>query len=1043
MNAKLPLSRQFALQNDGVTSLEIGADALLINTDSETLKILISDIAQVDLSIATPFTSVKISTTSCGIIPLVGAERQAAIAFANAFDWHRDRYLIVRNSDYVIEQSRSLARLLKRSDLSLDESEEWATARKNENNIWQIAADRGTALIFTTFANIADFVRNTVELWHLRIALATLEQCRIAIVECNTYLNELENAPHYLRIRHIALFRSNIKVAESVWDLVCEHPVTRCTLIDCRLHATHELIALHEEVAAKMGNLSTWRRNRNEAFVSAEVRCHKAFFEKVVSKVTDEQCTAAVIDDNAERILAGAGTGKTSTLQCKAAYLSTFQDIPQDQILAITYSTKSKRAMKARFSTNAATKDVKISTIHALGLQIIGLSNGRKPTVAPWAKDDEAFNIRANDYIAEIFRDPSFTEHIAHFSLLDERRTVPGYQFDDIAQYQDYLLRVEAVTLKREKLKSVQEVLIANFLFINNIEYIYEAPYKIDTASSAYAQYHPDFYLPDADIYIEHYGINRHGNTAPGIDPNEYAQGMAWKRALHASNGTICLETFSYQAQEGSLLEDLARALDIAAVPRTVIQGELLLAQLQEKQLQQVRLTLKSFVTQWKERANAHDSLSSIYAHDKYLLKHAVPTLSRFIELYEHDLKSNRFIDYSDMVLDARKEIENHGYICPYRVVLLDEAQDLSHARARLVRAFVRSAEDIRFTAVGDDWQSIYRFAGAHLESFVDFDQHFGPNTVSASLSQTHRFDRSIEAPSSSFISKNPRQTQRSLISRDAQEPALHFLSFGLEHDEQTRYAMEQLANRYDLRDRSITIVYRTNFHKPHDLSSLKRSFPLLRAIATTTAHSAKGLEDDFVVVLEANASWFGFPSVRPVDPVIEPLLPSRDSFQDAEERRLFYVAMTRARIAVMICFRKDLPAPFIHEIFRSTDMATMTDVPLRVADGVSADDQVRILCRSCEIGEYKNITVSGRTFTGCSLYPACRETAAPCPKCGGIITTDDNGHYLCSMCSLIAGAPCPKCKRGWLLLIIGHFGEFTRCSRWRKNRMGCDYKRS
>src|SRR6266403_1584238 len=99
--------------------------------------------------------------------------------------------------------------------------------------------------------------------------------------------------------------------------------------------------------------------------------------------------------------------------------------------------------------------------------------------------------------------------------------------------------------------------MIANFLYMNGVRYKYESPYKFQTADKDYKQYKPDFYLPDYDIYIEHFGIDRNGHThftenefQNQTNTTKYRQAMEWKRGLHKQNKTTLIETFSYEFTE-------------------------------------------------------------------------------------------------------------------------------------------------------------------------------------------------------------------------------------------------------------------------------------------------------------------------------------------------------------------------------------------------------------------------------------------------------------------------------------------------------------
>ena len=135
------------------------------------------------------------------------------------------------------------------------------------------------------------------------------------------------------------------------------------------------------------------------------------------------------------------------------------------------------------------------------------------------------------------------------------------HEFKTWGEYYDYIRRYEIRTLKGEQVKSFEECEIANFLYLNGIEYEYERLYEHQTATSDKGPYRPDFYLPGPDIWIEHFGINAQGKTAPYIPQEEYLEQMEWKKELHQAQGTTLIETFSYECAASTLLGNLEKKL--------------------------------------------------------------------------------------------------------------------------------------------------------------------------------------------------------------------------------------------------------------------------------------------------------------------------------------------------------------------------------------------------------------------------------------------------------------------------------------------------
>ena len=139
--------------------------------------------------------------------------------------------------------------------------------------------------------------------------------------------------------------------------------------------------------------------------------------------------------------------------------------------------------------------------------------------------------------------------------------------------------------MKGDRVKSLEECDIANFLYLHGVDYVYEADYEINTALSEYRQYKPDFYLPDYKIYNEHFGVDKFNNTAPFVDKRKYITDMAWKRKIHKKNNTKLIETYSWEKTENILLSNLEKKLLSAKVAFNKIAPERIFDTLNEQGL--------------------------------------------------------------------------------------------------------------------------------------------------------------------------------------------------------------------------------------------------------------------------------------------------------------------------------------------------------------------------------------------------------------------------------------------------------------------------
>ena len=214
-----------------------------------------------------------------------------------------------------------------------------------------------------------------------------------------------------------------------------------------------------------------------------------------------QQMKCVVMDAHNQLIIAGAGTGKTTTIVGKIKYLLKTGKCAPEDILVLSFTNASASEMKERIckETNS---NIEASTFHKLGLNIITKVNGIAPKISKISLS-KFIKERLENYMKDKGYLNKLTTYLLYNSVVDKSE----FDFESEDEYEEYLKLNPPVTMKNEKVKSYGELKIANFLFQNGINYIYEAPYKIDTRTEEYGQYYPDFYLPDYDIYLEYFGI--------------------------------------------------------------------------------------------------------------------------------------------------------------------------------------------------------------------------------------------------------------------------------------------------------------------------------------------------------------------------------------------------------------------------------------------------------------------------------------------------------------------------------------------------------
>lgn len=752
-------------------------------------------------------------------------------------------------------------------------------------------------------------------------------------------------------------------------DTACfKEPEIRAHLATLDSSIREAVINWMEDIWTSVSKINNWHLNRI-------LKTDGHFFRKIEkSPLTEEQARAVACFDSRVLLVASAGSGKTSTMVAKVGYALMKGYFAPEQILVLAFNSKAALELGDRIQINlhkvGLTPDaVTVKTFHALGLDVIGRATGKRPSLAQWLEGDG--DLRAVAGIVEDLKatSASFRDAWSLFRLVFDQ-DAPKDEFILTEEDRSSLLPFE--TLNGELVKSRGEVLIANWLFYNGVPYRYEAPYEIDTADKDHRQYSPDFFLPTVGVYIEHWALDEKGNPPPSFVG--YREGMVWKKRLHKSNGTTLLETTSATLWSGTAFDYLSselvrRGIILEPNPDRPVVGR--------KPIEDGRLarTLRSFLTHAKS-----NRLSLGQIHERFREREGNSFAARnrlFLAIFEGvwnsweaRLKSERVIDFEDMLNLADECIERGLWQSPYSLVMVDEFQDVSRARARILSGLVKG-ENRQLFAVGDDWQSINRFAGADIKILTDFEEIFGP-AERLYLQTTFRCPQSLCDISSQFIQKNPLQLRKTVNSHvpNINEP---INAIKLEHEsEMGQCVMDVIldldafhrAQRYH-QNREIVILILGRYNR--DRRFLPRNNDALMVkVEFSTIHSAKGLEADHIIVPNFTSDTLGFPSKVSDDTVLQLVTQDGETFTFSEERRLFYVALTRAKLNVTLLTVKGKFSPFLVELIEDHL------VDLRNPDG-SIETNIR--CPVCYKANLLKLNGKYGVYYGCARYPECRYT--------------------------------------------------------------------
>lgn len=685
-------------------------------------------------------------------------------------------------------------------------------------------------------------------------------------------------------------------------------------------------------------SLAAERDKHNANFKKDQLALNSSYFDSVLAYPLDAQQRDAIVtlEDNTQ-VISAAGGGKTTTIVGKIKYLIEKRNYDPASILLITYTRKATEELNRRLPFDG----LNCVTFHSLAVRIIGAATGRKPSICE------------NNLLARIYDDlistPGFLASINHYLLELMSMMKNEHQYTDSKVYfadrKKYGVKAMFKDMDGRTIytKSEQERKICHFLSCHGISFRYEANYPYGTASYNYRQYKPDFTIyytvngQQQVLFLEHFAIDAQGKVPPffrekgsWFEANRrYNEGIVWKRNLHRQKGTALIETTSAMFNDGSWKENLTRQLRAYGIPVTPLTDEQIYANAVRSRHQMedniialissfINLMKSNFLTLTEIRRKAETNKDQ---RTLYIINHII---SPMFQRYCDALTANSEIDFTDAIIQATELCKRNPGLASYDYILVDEFQDISKDRYELLKSLRHQSPLTKLFCVGDDWQSIFRFSGSDMALFYDFAKFFG-HTAECRIETTYRFGNPLIAKSSEFILKNENQKQKTVksVSRD-KRTFIHVHQY--DNDElQARQVANLVANVPT--DQSILILGRYGFSHNSlifnsqgliscssngaDRVSLKIGG---RECEFMTVHKAKGLEADVVILINCSSDIYGFPSNISDDPILNYLLSASDTFEFAEERRLFYVAITRARKDIHVLFDRKSPSVFVGE---------------------------------------------------------------------------------------------------------------------------------
>lgn len=658
-------------------------------------------------------------------------------------------------------------------------------------------------------------------------------------------------------------------------------------------------------------------KQSNNTKTEFEQYCDAQNYSKEDRNFSDEQIEAITCTDKRVLVLAGAGSGKTKSLVEHIKYLH-HKGAEANKILAITFSRNSCDELKKRLSGNAEEKwldIVSIKTFNSLGYHLLTTYGQNKNINVIDDKykraSEEGFESKLNFYdimrnsLSSLFEAKKIDINDLKWFLIDNTNIEEECQTNN--EEIKHIEKRKYTTMNGENVYSKSEMFIADWFKMHNIEYKYEEVLRFEDTTI-----HPDFYLPNYALYIEHI-------SDLSYDPEGRKRLYEKDKLKYAY--TLEDEFTSFK-KISSKLTDIIKRMSGFTVRNPKIDLNSVFSKCRSSlndffdNVQKVIDIIKSEYISLPQLKNIAVS-ENISGNTKTFYAFAIP----LIEQYLKDCDERSCYEFNDLIVKAISLIndnkDNKGDIIKYKYILVDEFQDVNNLQIEFLKSLI--SPDTHLFCVGDDWQSIYSFRGANPHYIVDFKKVFKDNSVSEiELNCNFRSQQNIVDLGNFIMRKNKNKTKREIKSSKDSLTNLYLYigkcSKGNEKDipDKVNWCADKIEKLYteypDLKPTDILFLYRKSFQaNPYKVLEEKASFK--------TIHSAKGLEAKYVFIIGLDGDTNLFPDLRLSNNYFSILKKDNLAQKSEEERRVFYVAVTRAKEGLYLVSSEDNASSYVDDI--------------------------------------------------------------------------------------------------------------------------------
>lgn len=620
-----------------------------------------------------------------------------------------------------------------------------------------------------------------------------------------------------------------------------------------------------------------------------------------------EQKRAVVSDSKRILVLAGAGSGKTKVLTKRIIHLLKNKNIPRDNILAITFTKDAAKEMRERIAKTLNVQDdslkQNVRTIHSLCFSIL--------------KQNEQFDILSekeqiklvNDIVLSLVEDEDIMESLYDYLLLDiipklrERESKNSI----VPQAKDKPHHNNEKTIKTDcgiEVRSKSERDIANFLSLLGIEFEYEKPVNFGEG-----EFKPDFTINN-EIFIEHWAYHKNSKPGDKIDKEKYLRIREWKenqykkyhKKLISIEEDEMLDLLKLKERLGRELKDIIKTQN----KKDDILNQIGLNSIYKEPYEIFLEELVTIINLAKSRLLTVEEIQqSVNKVKKDKVRNFYNVFLPVFVRYNEEIKRMGYSkkDFNDLIKDTIELLKNSSwakdyYQNKYKHILVDEFQDVGYAEVEFLNMLV--GKGTHLFVVGDDWQSIYGWRGSDIKYIIDFESIFG-NSEKIILPYNYRSNKNIVEASSYFIQKSGKLIEKNIKctpqnqcddtkivqinTKDCDKTAFNYIRNTVENS---------IRNGESSGKNDFMVLYRARRTVSKDtLKYLKSYFGMGRV---KTIHGSKGLEAKYVFVLGLKGGPTGFPQIYADKEIKKVILDRPLSDKEEEERRIFYVAMTRAK---------------------------------------------------------------------------------------------------------------------------------------------------